>query len=305
MFPASRILRGEQNPKYVAEVDVVNVFATVRNRKRQIVRGLTKDDFVLEEEGRPQIIRYFSRETDLPLSLGLLVDTSGSQWRVLGEERSASGRFFKQVLRAGKDRTFVVRFDREVELLQDFTDSHDQLNTALSRLDTSEPPQHGAREPGAPRGYRFNGTALYDAVMQGSERLRARAGRKALIILSNGVDNFSRSTLAQAIEAAQHADTIAYSAWYVDRQINDPDRRKGRDGLRLLSQETGGTFFQVAGGPPIRRVFDRIQEELRGQYSLGYTSDRVDAGPGYRKIRLTTRRAGLTVQARHGYYALR
>ena len=203
LFPAARLLRAQQPDKtFSTDVKVVNVFATVRNKQGQIVRDLTKDDFALEEDGHPQTIRYFSKESDLPLTLGLVVDTSGSQRRVLDQERSASSTFFDQVLRENKDMAFVIHFDSEVELLQDLTSSRKQLQSAISQLDVAPPRQlqrPGSQYPGGGRRRGGGGTSLYDAVLLASDELmKKQTGRKALIVLSDGVDNASKSTLADA-----------------------------------------------------------------------------------------------------------
>ena len=184
-------LRG-QDTTFSTDVKVVNVLATVRNKQGQIIKNLTKDDFAIEEDGRPQTIRYFSRETDLPLTLGLLVDTSGSQRQVLGQERSASARFVDQVIREDKDMAFVIHFDFETELLQDLTASRKKLREAIQNV---EPPQLQRRQQsggggypgGGQQGRRGGGTVLYDAVLLASDELmRKQSGRKALIVLSDG-----------------------------------------------------------------------------------------------------------------------
>ena len=202
-------LRG-QDTTFSTDVKVVNVLATVRNKQGQIIKNLTKDDFVLEEDGRPQTVRYFSRETDLPLTLGLLIDTSGSQRQVLGQERSASARFIDQVIREDKDMAFVVHFDFETELLQDLTASRKKLRQAIQNV---EPPQLQRRQPGVGQGRRGGGgTVLYDAVMLASDELmRNQSGRKALIILTDGVDTGSKVSINEAIESAQRSETLIYS----------------------------------------------------------------------------------------------
>ncbi|MGB7722425.1 MAG: VWA domain-containing protein, partial [Bryobacteraceae bacterium] len=140
LSPAARLLRGQQaNTTFSADVKVVNLLATVRDKQGQIVRDLTKEDFLLDEDGRPQTISYFSRENNLPLTLGLLVDTSGSERRMIPEERRASLRFIEQVLRPDKDMAFVIHFDFEVELLEDLTNSREKLEKALDQLDSSQP----------------------------------------------------------------------------------------------------------------------------------------------------------------------
>jgi hypothetical protein len=152
LLPAARLLRGQEHdkPSFSTDVKVVNLFATVRDKKDEIVRNLTKDDFILDEDGHPQIIRYFSQESNLPLTVGLLIDTSGSTRRVLPAERNASEQFLRQVLRPEKDRAFVIHFDFEVELLQDLTGSRELLERALSEVGTAQrsPSQNGGGYPG-------------------------------------------------------------------------------------------------------------------------------------------------------------
>jgi len=324
----------QKDTTFTADVRVVNVFATVRDKHGAIVRNLAKGDFQLEEDGRPQVIRYFAQESDLPLTLGLLVDTSLSQRRVLGQERTASYRFIDRVLREDKDQAFVIHFDREVELLQDLTPSRKKLDAALAQLELPEEqrPSWGGGGRGQGRrggGHAGGGTSLHDSVLLASDELmKKQTGRKALIVLSDGVDNGSKVPLTSAIESAQRADTLVYSILFADDEAypawargggGRPGRRGGGgypgggrypgnrpDGkkvLQRLSLETGGGFFEVSKKQSIEKIYDQIQEELRNQYSLGYTPDRADAGAGYRKIHLTAKQSGLVVQTRDGYYA--
>jgi VWFA-related protein len=305
----------------------------VRDKQGRIVQNLTKDDFDLSEEGRPQVIKYFSQESNLPLTLGLLVDTSMSQRRVLGQERTASERFLQQVLREDKDQAFVIHFDHDVELLQDLTSSRKKLAAALEQLELPQQQQQrqrggwsgpGGRGPGGQRGQHGGGTSLYDSVLLASDELmKQQTGRKALIMLTDGVDNGSRVSLSSAIESAQRADTLVYSILFADPEAYGgfggggfggprmgrrgggyPPRREehpdGKKILQRLSKETGGGFFEVSKKQTIEKIYDQIQEELRNQYSLGYTPD---AGTGYRKIQLTVKKNGLIVQTRDGYYA--
>ena len=294
---------------FTTDVRVVNLFAIVRDDQGRLVHDLTKDDFTLEdftleEEGRPQIIRYFSQETGLPLTLGVLVDTSISQRRLLAEERTSSYRFLNQVLRSDQDRAFVMHFDREVELLQDLTPVREKLADALARLAVPRPVPPGS-DPG--------GTALYDAVLLASQEVIQKDGgmrnqsRKALVLLTDGVDNGSKVGLFAAIEAAQRADTLVYSILFSDRRAYDGvyASMAGKKALQRVSQETGGSFFEVSESKPISTVYMRLEEELRDQYSIGYTSDRAGAGAGYRKIHLAAKRPGLSVETRDGYYVKR
>ncbi|HEV3038804.1 MAG TPA: VWA domain-containing protein [Candidatus Angelobacter sp.] len=318
-------LRSQQEPTISVDVKVVNVLASVRDKHGAVVRYLTKDDFVLEEDGRPQNIRYFTKETDLPLTLGLLVDTSLSQRRVLDQERSASYSFLDRMLREDKDTAFIIHFDREVELLQDLTSSKQQLEAALKLLET---PDFSRPVSGGQTGHRRGGgTLLYDAVYLGADEImKKQHGRKALIILSDGVDTGSQLTLETAIEAAQRADTIVYSILFKDDaayghaggfgfpggggwgrrgrgsrfpQQSLPD---GKKVLEKISKQTGARLFEVSKNLSIEEIYRQIQEELRNQYNLGYTPDKATSRPGYHKIHLATKLKDLSVQARDGYY---
>jgi len=328
-------------PKISVSVKVVNVLASVRNKHGEIVRNLTKDDFDLQEDGRSQTIAYFLRESDLPLSLGLLVDTSGSQRRVLDQERSASSTFLDQVLRVDKDKAFLIHFDRDVELLQDLTSSRQKLEAALALIQSPQlhrSDQEGGGDsdsspgssPGSGRhGGWGGGTHLYDAVyLASNELMKNLEGRKALIVLSDGVDRGSKETLASAVEAAQRANTLVYSILFADehpygggyggRGMGGMGRRGGGwpgrypqqerpDGKKILDQlskQTGGRLFEVSKKLPIEQIYSQIQDELRNQYNLGYTPNPPDTGAGYHKLTLTTKQKDLTVQARDGYYSM-
>jgi VWFA-related protein len=328
------------------KVKVVNVLATVRDKHGNIVNSLTKNDFTLAEDGRPQTLKYFARETDLPLTLGMLVDTSMSQRRVLNEERDASESFLAQVLREDQDKAFVIHFDREVELLQDLTASHEQLRSALESLQTPEftRTSNGGGGSGGPgsgqgrgSGRRGGGTLLYDAVYLASdEMMKKQPGRKALIVLSDGVDMGSKESLETAIESAQRANTIVYSILFKDDEaygnggggfgrtgISIPgmggpgmgrggmgggrggrrfpeEHADGKKVLERISKETGGRLFQVSKKEPVNQIYSQIQEELRNQYSLGYTPNPLE--PGYHKIQVAATKKDLVVQARDGYY---
>lgn len=325
-LPAFKALLAQTQPKFSAEVNVVNLLATVRDKAGHIVSNLSKEDLVLEEDGRPQSIRYFSRETDLPLTLGLLVDTSLSQWRVLDDERTASRTFFEQVLREDKDHAFVIHFDREVELLQDLTSSRQKLEKALTELQSPQRPRQQP-EGGGQRGggwRRRIGTQLYDAILLASDELmKKQKGRKALIVLSDGVDYGSKVPITEAFEAAQRSDSLVYSILFASQArpggfggFGGPgvgrrrggmsrfpqERPDGKKVLQRISSETGAGFFEVSKKQPIDQIYTRIQEELRNQYSLGYTPDQPSPDGTYRKISLTAKKKGLIVQTREGYY---
>ncbi len=283
---------GQEDVTFTAGVKVVTVFATVMNRSGRIVRDLGRDDFLISENGRPQEIRYFSRESEVPLTLGLLVDTSMSQQRVLNAERGACYRFLDRVLRETMDKVFILQFDRIVQIRQGLTASRQALDEALAYVDT--PTRRELRAEGS-------GTVLYDAVETASKDiLKKQSGRKALIVLSDGVDYGSDVTLQAAVEAAQRAETLVYSILFTDSVDS-----YGRKVLQRLSKETGGGFFEVSKKFGIERVFDVIQEELRGQYSLGYVSDEPVRVSEFRRIQLTAKQKGLVVQGRERYWAQR
>ncbi len=341
-------LRGQQKPDaaqpkpdVTVQVKVVNVPATVRDKHGKIVNNLTKDDFVLEEDSRPRTIRYFSQESDLPLTLGLLVDTSWSQRRVMDQERSASSSFLDNMMRPEKDQAFLIHFDHEVELLQDVTPSREKLRAALSQLDAPHFSQTGGSPSGGSNGggypgrhgggdgsNRGAGTLLYDAVYLASDELmKKQTGRKAIVVLSDGVDRGSKESLRGAIEAAQRADTIVYSILFKDEEERPFGGFGGRGGmggpgwgghrggsgrypqeprpdgkkiLEQISKETGGRLFEVSGKQTVDEIYAQIEEELRNQYSLGYSPERAD--PGYHRLELKTKQKDLIVQARQGYY---
>ena len=291
----------QDEPVFKTEVKVVNVLATVRDKNGRIIHDLDKSEFTLTETGRPQTIQYFAQDSDLPLTLGLLIDTSMSQVKVLDEERRACYRFVDQVLREKKDHVFVMQFDMGVYLRQKLTSSRAKLDEVLPTIDSPT-----RRELEAQRG---GGTLLYDALVKASgEIMQQQGGRKALILLTDGVDTGSESTLPMAIEAAQRADTIIYTILYSDSGyysvpfLGAPD---GKGVLMRMSKETGGAFFEVTKKHPLEQAFSVLEEELRSQYSLGYVSDKPVELSEWRKIQLAVSRKGLIVQARERYWAKR
>jgi VWFA-related protein len=344
LLAAAPLLSPQQGPTISVNVKLVTLFATVRDKHGALIRNLTKDDFALQQDGHPQTITYFAPDSDLPLTLGLLVDTSMSQRRVLDQERDASHAFLDHMLREDKDKAFVIHFDREVELLQDLTSSRQKLEASLHQLGRpqfsqtgggggssgSDPDTGGAGGGGrGAHGYGGGGTLLYDAVFLASDELmKKQQGRKALIILSDGVDRGSKGTLRDAIETAERADTLVYSILFADkegygngggyggghmggggtggggghRHYPQESRPDGKKVLQQLSKETGGRFFEVTKKETIDQIYAEIDEELRNQYALGYTPAKADADVGYHKIQLTTKQKDATVQTREGFY---
>lgn len=344
--------RGDEPRATTVSVDVraVTVQATVRDKHGKIISDLKQDDFLLQEDGHPVGIRYFLKETDLPLTLGLLVDTSMSQRQVLDQERTASGTFLDKVMRE-KDTAFLIHFDHEVELLQDLTSSRAKLGDAIRLLKTAEPRDDdqssgsggsgGQGNPGGgnwPNGghqrgqaQHHGGTQLYDAIyLASNELMKKQQGQKALIILSDGVDRGSKESLESAMEAAQRADTLVYCVLFKGEEEEHEGNRGGfgfpggrgggmgrhagggqrypqeerPDGKKIMeriAKETGGRFFEASKKQPLDQIYASIQEELRNQYSLGFTPDKADTA-GYRKLLLKTKQNDTVVQTRDGFY---
>jgi len=294
----ARMGRAQEQPVFSTEVKVVSVLATVRAKNGGLVTTLGKDDFLLSEDGRPQAIRYFARESDLPLTLGLLVDTSASQRHVLDAERGACMHFLDQVVRERKDQVFLMQFDSAVQVRKALTSSVGKLEDALAYVDSETMAQLRMQGGG--------GTLLYDAVAQASnEIMKKQTGRKALIVMSDGVDFGSYGSLQDGIEAAQRAETLIYSILYSDPGAYGlfGSGRDGRHVLQQLSSETGGGFFEVSKKLTLDQVFDTLQQELRSQYNLGYVSDKPATVSEFRSIQLSAKQKGLTVQARRRYWA--
>ena len=285
------------------DVEIVNILATVRDRKGRLINDLPKEAFVLEEDGKPQQIKYFAQQSDLPLTIGLLIDTSISQQRLIGDERRAGSQFFKQVLRHKKDLAYLISFDVDVELLQDLTESKRLLADGLDKLEVQG--GGGGVHPGpVPTQGMRPGTVLFDAVYLASdEMMRGQVGRKAIVIISDGVDYGSRVKREEAIEAAHRSDVVLYGVKYYDAGFYYRSGGFGAGGaLKKLARETGGNVFEVSRRRPLQQIFDQIQQELRSQYSLGYTPARDSDEPGLRRIKLKAKRGGLKVQSRKGYY---
>jgi len=283
--------------------EVVNVYAVVRQKNGRLVPDLNKDDFQLEEDQQPQVIRYFARETDTPLTMGIMVDTSPSQGQVLEVEKSEAESFLREVMRP-KDLTFVMHFDVEVELLQDLTADLHLLDHAI---DENEINGGGVRTTGTyPSGDTGGATHLYDAVyLAAREVLKNEVGRKVLILLTDGEDQGSKVKLEAALEAAQKSDVIIYSVEISDRAFY---RRggmsySGDSVLRKISEETGGRVIKANNANDTSTAFQRIAEELRTQYLLGYTPTNTKLDGTFRKIEVKVPNKDVKVNARRGYYA--
>jgi len=292
-------------------VNVVQLFFNVKDKRGALIPNLTKNDFQILEDGKPQTIKYFAAESNLPLTLGILIDSSGSQARVLDMEKQVGGDFLSQILRE-KDLAFVIDFDVNVELLQDFTSSVRLLKTALnsSRINTAGgsgtgiPGLGGGTVPtvGAPRG-----TLLYDAVYLAShDELAQQIGRKAMILLTDGQDEGSQLKIKDAIEAAQKSDSIVYVLLCADRGFYGAfGGYSGESEMKKMTQETGGRVIEVGNKyEKLKEGFDQIANELRSQYNIGYSPTNAALDGTFRKIEIHASDKDYKIQSRAGYYAV-
>src|ERR1700722_4104659 len=292
-------------------VNVVQLFFNVKDKRGALIPNLTKNDFQILEDGKPQTIKYFTAESNLPLTLGILIDSSGSQARVLDMEKQVGGDFLNQILRE-KDLAFVIDFDVNVELLQDFTNSARLLKTALNsaRINTAGgggtgiPGLGGGTVPtvGSPRG-----TLLYDAVYLAShDELAQQVGRKAMILLTDGQDEGSQLKIKDAIEAAQKTDSIVYVLLCADRGFYGGfGGYSGEGEMKKLTQETGGRVIEVGNKyEKLKEGFDQMANELRNQSNLGYSPPNAAPDGTFRKIEIHAANKDYKIQSRAGYYAV-
>ena len=288
-------------------VDLVNVLCTVRAKNNALVGGLEKADFHLLEDGKEQEIKYFTRETDLPLTIGLLVDVSGSQERLIDTEHRAASAFFRSVLRP-KDLAFIISFGKDSELLQDSTSSPTLLEDGLKQLRLNA--NVGGLHPGpVPTQQNQAGTVLWDAIyLAANERLKSEAGRKVIVVITDGVDEGSRKTRDQATREAQLADTVVYSIDYSDPGAYGGGLVFGGGGgeaeLKRISDETGGHVFKVDRKNSLDDIFRQIQDEMRSQYAIAYSPTNPKKDGSYRKLEFKMANKDYKVQARKGYYAV-
>jgi VWFA-related protein len=298
-------LAQESEPTIKVDVDLVNVLFSVHNKQNGLVGNLSKDDFTLFEDGKQQDIRFFTRETDLPLTIGLLVDVSLSQRNLIEIERRAAYQFFAKVLRP-KDLAFLISFGAEAELLQDYTNSAKLLEHGLDDLKVNS--QVGGLHPGpVPTATTPKGTILYDTVyLASTEQLKGQVGRKAIVVITDGVDQGSHYKIEQAIKAAQLADAIIYAIDYFDPSAYGYGFFGGSGGegaLKRMAEETGGRVLKVDRRHTLDDVFKEIQDEMRSQYAIGYVPSNGAKDGSFRKIDIKTHEKDLRVQARKGYYA--
>ncbi len=291
-------------------VNVVQLFFNVKDKHGALIPNLTKDDFDILEDGKPQTIKYFTAESNLPLTLGIMIDASGSQLRVLDMEKEVGGAFLKQVL-TDKDEAYVMSFDVTADLLQDFTRDVHRLQNALNKVKINTG-FVGAGLPGSGGGpvpiSNPAGTVLYDAVyLSAHDMLSKEVGRKAMVLLTDGEDQGSKLKIRDAIEAAQKADAIVYVLLCADRGFYGGMTMgySGESDMRKLTEQTGGRVINVGNKfDKLREAFDQIATELRSQYNIGYTPINASLDGSYRKLEIKNKQS-YKIQARAGYYAMR
>lgn len=284
------------------DVRLVNAAFTVRDANGKLVNGLTKDDFDLLEDGVPQEIKFFSRSSDLPLRLGLLLDGSGSQ-RSFNKAHHKDLEKFVEATLDTRDRALLLGFGNRLRVAADFTGSASAVIKGLTHFEKGR--FHGMEQLDRD-GKRSGGTAVFDAVAAVSrQKLKQFAGeRKAIVLLSDGEDNASVHSLSDAIEAAQGADAPIYTVRYTEIRHGVASRRnrEGADAMDRLAEETGGIAFDATTGN-VEKHLARIGEELRNLYDIGYKSSNSGGEGQFRKITIRAKKAGLKVRAKGGYFA--
>ncbi len=295
-------------------VNLVDLFFTVKDKNGNLVPHLAQQNCKVDENKEPQTLKSFVAETNQPLTLGILLDTSGSQQRLLPMEVDAASQFIQQVLRS-KDEAFAVNFDVNVDLLQDYTNSPRLLTHALSKAEINTAGGNGSGIPGlgggtVPTVGDPKGTLLYDAIyLAANEKMNQETGRKAIIILTDGEDEGSREKIADAIGAANRNNVIIYVILCADREMywSQGEGYYGYSPAKRISDETGGRLIDVGNnGNKLHAAFQQIQDELRTQYVASYTPSNAKADGTFRKVSVDCHSdtdQNLKVQVRKGYYA--
>jgi len=285
-------------------VNLVDVFFTVKAKDGTLVPHLSKDDCTILEDKVPQTPKSFVAETHLPLTLGIVLDTSGSQMRVLPLEQDAGSQFLQEVIKP-KDEAFILSVDVNVDLLQDLTNSTRLLSKALYKAEINAPGSllpSPVPTPGGPRG-----TVLYDAVYLATrEKLNEETGHKALIMLTDGEDQGSRVKINEAIAAAQKSNVIVYVILIADVEsyLSQGLGYSGYSAMKKMTEETGGRVINVGNnGKKLEAAFRQIEDELRTQYVVSYTSNNTKMDGGFRHLSVECKGDGMKVQVRKGYYA--
>jgi VWFA-related protein len=294
------------------QVNLVDLFFTVKDKSGNLVPHLTENDCSVAEDKAPQTLKHFVAETNQPLTLGILLDTSGSQQRVLPLEQEAGSRFLEQVLRQ-KDEAFLLSFDVNVDLLQDYTNSPHLLAHAMDKAEINTAGGNGAAGvPGigggpVPVHGTPKGTLLYDAIyLASNQKMNQESGRKAMIILTDGDDEGSDHKISDAIAAAEKNNIIVYVILIADTGFYGGFGYgySGYSAAKRISEETGGRLINVGNnGNKLEAAFQQIQDELRTQYVASYTPTNAKLDGTFRRIAVECKGDGMKVQVRKGYFA--
>lgn len=301
--PAARAQQIPPGGTLKVTTEVVSVLAIVKNKHGRLIPNLNKDDFRITEDKVPQKITYFSRETNTPLTMAVLIDTSPSQINLLPFEQEEAKQFLRTIMRP-KDLVALLHFDVEVGMLQDLTNDVSYLDKAIDRTQING--GGVGPMPGTFPSQNVGGTHLYDAIYLAANRvLRDQIGRKVMILITDGQDEGSTETLDSAQMAAQKSDVMIYSLAAIDRGFYSGQMMNfnGDSVLKKLSRQTGGEMIRASRKKDLAVAFAEIAKELRTQYLLGYTPTNSAHDGSYRRIRVTVREKHLKVHAREGYYA--
>ena len=282
----SREAAHEQQTTISVDVSLINVFFTVTDKKGKSIRNLKQENFKVFEDDRAQTITNFSAEANLPLVMALLIDTSGSVRDRLRFEQNAAVEFFQSTLIPHKDRALVIAFDTKAAVLQDYTDDIDLLARAVKKMRAG------------------GGTSFYDAVYAvATQKLAAQDGRRIMVVVTDGDDTSSRSSITEALEAAQKNDVIIYAISTNPSAPGDDKNQRGDDALKELGESTGGRVFFPFKANQLKSNFNDIRDELRFQYTLAYSPTNIRKDGTFRRIRIETSDKRYIVRARDGYFA--
>jgi VWFA-related protein len=303
IFPASRSIAAgtqasSQDQAIKVGVSLVSLYATVRDNHKAIVPNLEQNDFKIFEDNVEQKVAFFAKERTLPLTMGLLIDTSGSETEMIGAEQQAATQFLQRVMQK-RDEALVITFDLDVDLLADWTNDVGTLDRAIRRARVNTGGGGVGITPGPFPTSGQGGTNFYDAVYVAChDKMASEAGRKALIILTDAEDNGSKMRIEEAVEAAQRADTVIHML-----VVYDPRQGANFGAAKKLAEETGGRAIDVHNEKQLLKAFDEISEELRTEYSLGYYPTNTKLDGTYRKVKVETTNKDYKALTRKGYYA--
>ena len=294
----------DQAPTIKASANLVNLFFTVRDKQGVPVSTLTQGDCVVSEDKQPRTLKSFGLVRNQSLTLGVLLDTSGSQKTLLDMEKESGKQFLRQVLDPKTDQAFVITFDLHVDLAADYTASFGRLDRALDKAEINTGAGSGDFIPGLSKP---GGTALYDAVyLAGTDEFKQEAGRHAMVLLTDGQDEGSKEKIQSAIEAAQRADALIFVLLMYDPRAYGTLGLgyAGDHDMKKLSDATGGHVYVIGhDGRKLEKAFDDLATALHTEYVATFTPQNLDGK--YHALEVSCKGDGLKVEARKGYYAVK